>query len=74
MTSLLMLMLSRHSAWLQEHENASLPAIRHRMELATGLIYSPETASEYFQVILFLLLKVRSIENREEKRDSFLDC
>jgi hypothetical protein len=44
---------SHDSAWLQEHENASLPAIRHRMELATGLIYAPETASEYFQVILF---------------------
>ncbi|XP_046453814.1 prolyl 4-hydroxylase subunit alpha-2-like [Daphnia pulex] len=38
------------NAWLQEHENASLPAIRHRMELATGLIYGPETASEYFQI------------------------
>lgn len=40
-----------HSAWLQEHENASLPAIRRRMEIATGLIYGPDTASEYFQVV-----------------------
>lgn len=39
------------SAWLQEHEHPALPAMRRRMEIATGLIYGPETASEYFQVI-----------------------
>lgn len=40
------------SAWLEENENASLPAIRRRMEIVTGLIYTPETASEHFQVSL----------------------
>lgn len=38
------------NAWLEENENASLPAIRRRMEIVTGLIYTPETASEHFQV------------------------
>ena len=45
-----LLLLNSFSAWLQEHENASLPVIRRRMEIVTGLIYGPETASEYFQV------------------------
>ena len=66
--------LSYRSAWLQEHENASLPVIRRRMEFVTGLIFKAETASEYFQVVLFFSVKVRSIEKREEKRDSSLDC
>ena len=42
------------SAWLEEHENASLPLIRSRMEIVTGLILGPATASEYFQVYRLL--------------------
>jgi len=38
------------NAWLEEHENASLPLIRSRMEVVTGLILGPETASEFFQI------------------------
>jgi len=38
------------NAWLEEHENASLPLIRSRMEIVTGLILGPATASEYFQI------------------------
>jgi len=38
------------NAWVLERENASLPDIRRRMELATGLIIGPETASEHFQI------------------------
>lgn len=45
------------SAWLQEHENATLPRIRQRMEVVTGLVYVPETASEYFQVITLMAHK-----------------
>ncbi len=43
-------LLCHISAWLQEHENATLPKIRQRLEVLTGLKYIPETASEYFQV------------------------
>ena len=49
--------LTYRSAWLQEHENASLPVIRRRMEFVTGLIFKAETASEYFQVVLFFFCK-----------------
>jgi hypothetical protein len=41
-----------------EHENATLPAIRRRMELVSGLIIGPETASEHFQVIRGNLINI----------------
>lgn len=57
------LLLLYISAWLQEHENATLPKIRQRLEVLTGLKYIPETASEYFQVlyydVFFILLNLK---------------